>query len=156
MFTLDSEDSEEPQQAEPVKVAEPEKPKVAEPVKVAEPEPVATIPTATPVRKVRHDWIQTADTVNVTIFVKGRSDDQVRINITEENVEVEIDLDGSEYNMDINLCDKVVPEQSSFKIYRTKVEINLKKVSVAQWPTLEKSDSEVVAWGSVSIVFKYN
>jgi len=41
------------------------------------------------------------------------------------------------------LCDTIVPEQSSLKIGRVKIEIFLKKTMACKWESLEKKDVDV-------------
>jgi len=64
-----------------------------------------------------------------------------KIEMNPKELEVTVKLDTSEYVMDIELCDEIVPNDSKFTIVSTKIEIVLKKLQNTKWPTLEKGES---------------
>jgi hypothetical protein len=47
--------------------------------------------------------------------------------------------------LDLNLCDKVIPNESSVSFLSTKIEISLKKSNQSRWKTLEDIGESVVA-----------
>ncbi|MCL4418502.1 hypothetical protein M1146_00185 [Patescibacteria group bacterium] len=59
-------------------------------------------------------------------------------------LEVTIQLaEGKEYSLDLDLCGEIVPEESKYEVLSTKIEIRMKKVSTAQWPSLEDNGQGV-------------
>lgn len=99
----------------------------------------------------RHDWYQTATYIVITVMVKGKSDDQIAVDIGESNVTVTIGLDsGSDFVLDLDLFDAIVVEKSSFKVKSTKVEVRLEKQSPFQWPALCREGEAVVALPSAA------
>jgi suppressor of G2 allele of SKP1 len=67
-------------------------------------------------------------------------------------LEVVIKLsDGGEYQLNLDLCDKIVPSKSSYQILSTKIEIILHKSKPCRWLSLEAipGSEGTTAWGSV-------
>jgi len=66
---------------------------------------------------------------------------------------------GSEFNLDLDLCDKVIPEQTTTTFLSTKVEIKLKKANNNKWETLESvPGSKIITtrkWDDTSGVDKH-
>ncbi|ESO94017.1 hypothetical protein LOTGIDRAFT_104930, partial [Lottia gigantea] len=87
----------------------------------------------------RYDWYQTHTHVVVTILIKKVKAEDTKIDITEKNLSVLIKLPStsSEFTLDLDLAHPISPEQSSYKIMSTKVEIKLKKGEGIQWTKLE-------------------
>ncbi|KAK6172477.1 hypothetical protein SNE40_016116 [Patella caerulea] len=93
--------------------------------------------------KTRYDWYQTHTHVVVTILIKNVKQEDAQINISERNLSVTIKLPtGSDYNLDLDLAHLIAPEQSSYKIMSTKIEIKLKKGEGLQWTKLEGDGKE--------------
>eukprot|EP01119_Soliformovum_irregulare_P006673 TRINITY_DN1892_c0_g1_i1.p1 TRINITY_DN1892_c0_g1~~TRINITY_DN1892_c0_g1_i1.p1 ORF type:complete len:359 (+),score=124.58 TRINITY_DN1892_c0_g1_i1:44-1078(+) len=101
------------------------------------PAPVATPVPIAPGR-IRHEWYQTATHVIVTIFVKGIQKDQLTVNLADKSLDVDIKLTNSnDYNLNVDLCSEIIPNESTTEIMGTKIEIKLKKKTGLKWASLE-------------------
>lgn len=109
---------------------------------------VAPTPQATPVepptanqsasQRIRHDWYQTADYIIVSIMIKKVDPETVTIEFTGTTMSCDIKLlNGSNYNLELDLCYKVDPDQCKYFVRSTKVEVKMKKKASVQWPALE-------------------
>ncbi|KAI4877114.1 hypothetical protein NFI96_026469, partial [Prochilodus magdalenae] len=86
----------------------------------------------------RHDWYQTESQVTITIMVKNAKKEDVNITFEEKELKASVKLpSGEDYCLHINLLHPVVPEQSTYKILTTKVEIKMKKTEAIRWEKLE-------------------
>ena len=104
------------------------------------PSPVVLVPQP----KFRHDWYQTSDTVAITVMAKKQNSENVSVDITENNLVIEIKLDdgsGSSFVLDLDLFDMVDPSQSTHRLSPFKLEVKLRKKESYQWSTLERSDT---------------
>ncbi|KAJ8666863.1 hypothetical protein QAD02_008525 [Eretmocerus hayati] len=89
-----------------------------------------------PVPKIKHDWYQTEIFVVVTILAKNA--DSVKVNYGEKTLSVSAKLpNGSDYSLEIDLAHHIVPEQCSYKVVPSKIEIKLKKRDGLRWALLE-------------------
>ncbi|XP_018532953.1 protein SGT1 homolog isoform X1 [Lates calcarifer] len=92
---------------------------------------------------VKHDWYQTEAQVIVTVMVKNVPKDGVCINFMEKELDAKIQLaSGESYSLNLHLLHPIVPQQSSFKILTTKVEIKMKKTDAIRWEKLEGEGQE--------------
>uniref|UniRef100_A0A3P9BVA4 SGT1 homolog, MIS12 kinetochore complex assembly cochaperone n=1 Tax=Maylandia zebra TaxID=106582 RepID=A0A3P9BVA4_9CICH len=90
-----------------------------------------------------HDWYQTESQVIVTVMVKNVPKDGVHVSFMEKEMSATIQLpSGDNYNLNLHLLHPVVPQQSSFKILTTKVEIKMKKTEAVRWEKLEGEGHE--------------
>lgn len=111
-------------------------------VAVVSPLPVKSI--------IRHDWYQSSTHVTVSILQKSLGQEDVEVTIEPTKLLVRVKLDGElveAYNE--ALFDEVVPDESSFRVLSSKVELKLKKRRVGMhWDKLEevayKSGTQVV------------
>jgi len=103
-------------------------------------------------QKLRHEWYQTATHVYVSLFVKNVKSEQARFEIKEKSINVVIKLsETNEFVFDVDLCDKIIPSESTTQILSTKIEIKLKKSNQAKWKTLEDSgENNVKPWDVTS------
>ncbi|KAI4454592.1 protein sgt1 [Holotrichia oblita] len=102
--------------------------------------------TETVKRAFKHDWYQTEATVVVTVLIKNVQQDKLKINFNETNLGVNVQLDdGENYDLEYHLRHKIVPEQCSYKITPSKIEIKLKKLEGLRWDKLEGNPDEEVA-----------
>ncbi|KFW76879.1 Suppressor of G2 allele of SKP1, partial [Manacus vitellinus] len=86
----------------------------------------------------RYDWYQTESQVIVTIMVKNAQKDDVSVQFSEKEVNASVRLpSGESFNLKLDLLHSVVPEQSTFKVLSTKVEIKMKKPEAVRWEKLE-------------------
>ncbi|KAM9322058.1 protein SGT1 homolog [Pholidichthys leucotaenia] len=87
---------------------------------------------------VKHDWYQTESQVIITVMVKNVPKDGVHVNFMEKEISATINLpSGENYNLHLSLLHSILPQQSSFKILSTKVEIKMKKTDAIRWEKLE-------------------
>jgi hypothetical protein len=115
----------------------------------------------------RHEWFQSANFVEIGIFVKNVQKEQVELNINEQSVRltvhstanslqlsVHIKLSSDEtYTLDLDLCDTVVPEKTEVEYKVPKIEIKLHKKNIAKWAALERTTTAAVpvqAWADAS------
>jgi len=102
--------------------------------------------------KVRYEWYQTESHISVSIFLKNVKKEDANITIKPESLSVEVKLPTteSEYQLNITLSDKVVPEESTTSILGSKIEIKMKKTRLAKWPSLENSGGQIQSWDIVA------
>jgi len=110
------------------------------------PTSTSTIPSSTqnPSQpKIRHEWYQTNSHMIVSIFAKNIKKDQATIDIQEKSFSVTIKMSNSnDYQLDIDLYEKIVPNECEIEFMSTKIEIKLKKFAQYKWNDLEnKGDS---------------
>jgi len=98
--------------------------------------------------KLRHEWYQTATHVYISLFVKNVKAEQAHFDIKEKTLNVSIKLsESNEFVFDVELCDKIIPQESTTQILSTKIEIKLKKANQSKWKTLEDTgDNNVKPW----------
>ncbi|XP_067148686.1 protein SGT1 homolog isoform X4 [Apteryx mantelli] len=88
--------------------------------------------------KIKYDWYQTESQVIVTIMIKNAQKDAVSVQFSEREMNASVRLpSGEDYNLKLVLLHSVVPEQSTFKVLSTKVEIKMKKPEAVRWEKLE-------------------
>ncbi|NXX76025.1 SGT1 protein, partial [Urocolius indicus] len=86
----------------------------------------------------RYDWYQTESQVIVTIMIKNAQKDDVSVQFLEKEMNASVRLpSGEDYNLKLALLHSIVPEQSTFKVLSTKVEIKMKKPEAVRWEKLE-------------------
>lgn len=92
---------------------------------------------------VKHDWYQTESQVIVTIMVKNVSKDAVHISFTEKELSATVVLPSGEYySVNFDLLHPISPQQSTYRILSTKVEIKMKKTEAIRWEKLEGEGQE--------------
>ncbi|KAI9676324.1 MAG: hypothetical protein M1817_000481 [Caeruleum heppii] len=97
----------------------------------------------TPASKIRHEWYQTADTVVVTLFVKGVPKDQTTIEVQERSLSISFPMPAaSTYDFSLEpLFAPIDSRASTHSIMSTKIELVLAKVTKGQkWPSLESKE----------------
>ncbi|KAI9510890.1 HSP20-like chaperone [Russula earlei] len=99
----------------------------------------------------RIDHYQTPSTVYVTAFAKQADKARSVVRIGENEIHFDLYLPGSKrFTRSVQLFGPVDPSASSFKIFGTKVEVQLKKRDGRSWTLLEKTDRDL---GPVSFTF---
>ncbi|NXS20336.1 SGT1 protein, partial [Mystacornis crossleyi] len=89
-------------------------------------------------RCVIYDWYQTESQVIVTIMIKNAQKDDVSVQFLEKKMNASVRLpSGEDFNLKLDLLHSIVPEQSTFKVLSTKVEIKMKKPEAVRWEKLE-------------------
>ncbi|NWQ95476.1 SGT1 protein, partial [Burhinus bistriatus] len=87
---------------------------------------------------LRYDWYQTESQVIVTIMIKNAHKDDVSVQFSEKEMNASVRLpSGEDYNLKLVLLHSILPEQSTFKVLSTKVEIKMKKPEAVRWEKLE-------------------
>lgn len=100
-----------------------------------------TTPAAAP--PVKHDWYQTESQVIVTIMVKNALKDGVFVSFAEKELSSKIQLpSGEDFILNFHLLHPISPQQSTYKILSTKVEIKMKKTEAIRWEKLEGEGQE--------------
>jgi len=96
---------------------------------------------------LRWDWFQTADGIVISLFVKGRSEDQVAIRGTpptasspQRTLSVDIETDGGRLEKTFQLAGEIV--SAVIRVAKPKVEVKIAKARPGvQWPALEADGS---------------
>lgn len=85
----------------------------------------------------KREWYQSNDLVTVAIFIKNL--EKPSVSITFNPTSFDFMVEGMpQYNLHLDLFKKIVPEECSFTISPSKVEIKMKKaVSREKWDSLE-------------------
>ncbi|NWV39628.1 SGT1 protein, partial [Grantiella picta] len=87
---------------------------------------------------VIYDWYQTESQVIVTIMIKNAQKDDVSVQFLEKKMNASVRLpSGEDFNLKLDLLHSIVPEQSTFKVLSTKIEIKMKKPEAVRWEKLE-------------------
>ena len=101
-----------------------------------------------PVPKIKHDWYQTETHVIVEVRIKKVDPAGVKVEFTPTTLSVTAKLPiGSEYTLELDLAHPVVPDQSSYKVMSTKLEIKIRKGVGERWHALEGDGSAPVPGG---------
>ncbi|KAJ8387243.1 hypothetical protein AAFF_G00158660 [Aldrovandia affinis] len=88
--------------------------------------------------RLKHDWYQTDSQVIVTIMVKNARKEDVSVTFEEKELTALVKAPlGEDWCLTIPLLHPVVPQQSTFKVLSTKVEIKMKKTEAVRWDKLE-------------------
>lgn len=74
----------------------------------------------------------------VTILIKNVQEDNLRVNITNSNLDVSVKFpDQDEIKLNLHLSHEITPEESSYKLTPSKIEVKLKKCEGIRWSKLE-------------------
>lgn len=88
--------------------------------------------------KIKYDWYQTESQVIVTLMIKNVQKDDVNVKFSEKELSALVKLpSGEDYNLKLRLFHPVIPEQSTYKVLSTKIEIKMKKPEAVRWEKLE-------------------
>lgn len=95
-------------------------------------------PAGPNVDNVRHDWYQSPTGVDISLFIKNVPKDKVKVDFGENSVSVSFPLaTGSEFVYDFDpLFGTIDQKKSTFRVFGTKIEINLVKELEGKWDTL--------------------
>ena len=99
----------------------------------------------------RTDFYQTYTNINASIFLKKTDKD--KSTITFRPTEIDVDLkttDNKRYQTTIPLYATITPDESTFKVMGTKVEMSLKKADGTSWPALRNDEAtgEIIQIGN--------
>lgn len=88
--------------------------------------------------KLRYDWYQTDSLVVITILLKNMKEENVKVELTESTLSFSAKLpSGSEYNIELDLAYPIVPENSTYRVLSSKIEIKMQKSECMRWANLE-------------------
>ncbi|XP_073436441.1 protein SGT1 homolog isoform X3 [Dendrobates tinctorius] len=106
--------------------------------------------------KYRHDWYQTESQVIVTVMMKNVQKEDVHIQFAERQLTLNVNLPSEEnYNLTLFLFHSIVPEQSTFKVLSTKIEIKMKKTEALRWDKLEGQAEQHLKHFTAEAMHKY-
>ncbi|KAG0229075.1 hypothetical protein BGW42_001796 [Actinomortierella wolfii] len=89
----------------------------------------------------RNDWYQTQTHVNLSIFAKKVDASTAVVSFKERELSIDLKMpEGKRFQWSLALFQPIEPENSTFEVLGTKVEITLKKANGISWPTLEPSE----------------
>ncbi|XP_034946021.1 protein SGT1 homolog [Chelonus insularis] len=89
-----------------------------------------------PAPKIKYDWYQTESNVVITVLTKNA--ENVKVQFEDFTLSVGAKLpSGNEYSLELDLAHHIVPQQCSFKVVPSKIEIKLKKRDALRWTVLE-------------------
>ncbi|XP_043488855.1 protein SGT1 homolog isoform X2 [Polistes fuscatus] len=89
-----------------------------------------------PIPKIKHDWYQTETHIIITILAKNTENVKIVYEKTTLSVSAKLPS-GSDYSLELDLAHPIVPDQCSYKILPSKIEIKLKKQDGIRWTILE-------------------
>ncbi|KAI0797630.1 chord-domain-containing protein [Abortiporus biennis] len=99
----------------------------------------------------RIDHYQTPTGVHVSVFAKKAEPDKSTVKIGSDYLDFDILLPGPKrFRRTIPLFGPIIPAQSSYKYFGTKIELTLKKEDARSWTLLEKTDKDL---GGISLTF---
>ncbi|KAL2394016.1 hypothetical protein ABEF93_002315 [Exophiala dermatitidis] len=100
----------------------------------------STEPNSPPYKEYRYDWYQNAQSVIVSIYVKGVSRDSCIFNIYDDSFCIEFLDRGRIFLLD-PIFALIDPSQSKVSVFPTKIELTLHKAQPGQkWPSLEGTE----------------
>uniref|UniRef100_F6YN37 SGT1 homolog, MIS12 kinetochore complex assembly cochaperone n=1 Tax=Monodelphis domestica TaxID=13616 RepID=F6YN37_MONDO len=86
----------------------------------------------------KYDWYQTESQVIITLMIKNIQKNNIKVEFSENELSAVVNLpSGEDYNLKLSLLHPIIPEQSTFKILSTKIEIKMKKSEAVRWEKLE-------------------
>nr|XP_012996373.1 protein SGT1 homolog [Cavia porcellus] len=88
--------------------------------------------------KIKYDWYQTESQVIITLMIKNVQKNDVNVEFSEKELFALVKLSsGEDYNLKLRLLHPIIPEQSTFRVLSTKIEIKMKKPEAVRWEKLE-------------------
>nr|XP_055164633.1 LOW QUALITY PROTEIN: protein SGT1 homolog [Nyctereutes procyonoides] len=88
--------------------------------------------------KIKYDWYQTESQVIITLMIENVQKNNVNVEFSEKELSALVKLpSGEDYNLKLRLLHPIIPEQSTFKVLSTKIEIKMKKTEAVRWEKLE-------------------
>ncbi|KAF0879932.1 SGT1 protein, partial [Crocuta crocuta] len=86
----------------------------------------------------RYDWYQTESQVIITLMIKNVQKNNISVEFSEKELSASVKLpSGEDYNLKLRLLHPIIPQQSTFKVLSTKIEIKMKKTEAVRWEKLE-------------------
>lgn len=96
------------------------------------------------VENIRFDWYQNGKNVDISLFIKNSPKDKVNVDFSESSVSVSFPLPtGSEFVYDFDpLYGTINTKESTFRVFGTKIELNLVKSTDLKWATLLREGAD--------------
>ncbi|KAJ2018705.1 Cochaperone protein [Coemansia sp. RSA 2337] len=123
-----------------------------EPLTTPKPEPIVEEEEEVEVRPARptarHEWYQNDEYVILEMFIKRVQKDAATVEFSDQGVSLSVKMaTGSENNYEFDpLMHAIVPNESTFEVMSTKIEIRMKKANVGlKWDCLEQSEAQRLA-----------
>ena len=93
---------------------------------------------------VRFDWFDSGSTVEISIYVKRINENTVKANITPTSLDLSFtDSENKSYHFQIpQLYDSINVNETSYKVYGTKLALNLVKNSKKLWTDIKRLEGE--------------
>jgi hypothetical protein len=89
----------------------------------------------------RNDFYQTPTAVNVSLYFKKIDKERAKVDFTANSFVVDLPTtDNKRFQDTFNLFASIDPEQSTFRVLGTKLELNLAKADGTSWPVLRSDD----------------
>lgn len=102
-----------------------------------------SVPQMSHQSKIKYDWYQTESQVIITLMIKNVQKNDVNVEFSEKELSALVKLSsGEDYNLKLRLLHPIIPEQSTFKVLSTKIEIKMKKPEAVRWEKLEGQGDE--------------
>eukprot|EP01027_Heterolobosea_sp_BB2_P006394 GEZU01009674.1.p1 GENE.GEZU01009674.1~~GEZU01009674.1.p1 ORF type:complete len:382 (-),score=124.08 GEZU01009674.1:58-1182(-) len=115
----------------------------------------APVPSTQPKKEARyrHEWYQSPNYVNVSVFAKGIKKEQLEVEIEPKSLSITIKIDANnDYTLSLDLFDEVIPSESKYELLSTKIEVKLKKKNAINWDALEATEAPAHQFSSKSDV----
>lgn len=99
-------------------------------------------------KNIRQDWFQSNEIVTVTLFVKNLpTDDSLKVKYNKSSISLEFPTStSSEFQYEIGpLFQDINPNESSHRVFSTKLELYLAKATPSKWSKLEREDGEEIS-----------
>lgn len=105
--------------------------------------PVVPVKTEVKSPSARHEWFQNDKYVTIELFIKKVKQEDVNVEFFKDSISVTVKLPtGSDYSLELDpLAHSILPKESSYRVFSTKIEIKLKKASEGMmWGALESEN----------------
>lgn len=87
---------------------------------------------------IKYDWYQTETHVIITVLAKNVRNEKVMMQYGDQTVCAVIEISPEfTYRLHLDLAKPVLPDQCSYKIFSSKIEVKLKKRDGERWSALE-------------------
>lgn len=97
-------------------------------------------------KDIKKDWFQSTTEITVSLFIKNLpKDDTLKVKLAKSLISIEFPTSkSSEFQYEIGpLFGNIIPKESSFKVFQTKLEFCLRKEIDIKWKNLERSEDQL-------------
>lgn len=93
--------------------------------------------------KIKYDCYQTESQVIITLMIKKVQKNDVHVEFSEKELSALVQIpSGEDYGLKLSLPHPTIPEQSTFKLLSTKIEMKMRKPEAVRWEKLEEQGAE--------------